>query len=319
MSTISGFSKMEIYKQLDKLLLESHLNKLDKTKLEIGISLSLELVCTKNEIPKFIRYYINFLSQYIVHTNNNYNYFILFYKSCKTLLHYNDIKNRKFQKAFSHFITLLFFAKKKVYYFEKRKNFDIIDSFICNISIYTKYHPYFVLGNLDQNLTSYTKHIICILLYSIKHSNYELFNNIFYDIFISNSFKDEIQILPFNWKKLDMLHDHNNYKDIFWVIWKIILLFKDDRCKDNSKKHLIDILFEMTLIEYKTNKDKKERLIFLQKSFELLMNNNQLDYSVKFMNDDIMKKIDENICNLFNSNTSKQNEHLSYLDYIPSV
>lgn len=315
MTTISGFSKSDLYKKLDFFVLNNNDKHINKKEFETAICISVELICTHKEFVKFIRYYVNIYSNFIV--DYDYNNVMYFYYMCNFLKNNRNIKKIAVQKTISNFITFLFFSRKytPLQYYSK-KHLENLNSLMSNEQIFEQYSKY--LRSFQSNITRYMYQICCVLLHCVKNGLFETIHDIFYEIFYDNRVKHLTQMLPMDWSVLTYFDD-NHKKDIYWLMWRIILKFKNKKCTCKLKSELIDTYFKLALFEFHSRKERSSRINLLKQSYDIMSTKCNITFTQR-ENNDIKIKVEQKIHEIFSNLIGDDDAFdckLDYLHYIP--
>lgn len=277
MTTISGFSKTEVYNELENNLLKTH--ETDMKKAGMICNFCVELALTKNELSKWITFCIDFYTKYILSDSHYVN--DLFQSSCKSLLCFDkkslDIKAKdmSFRKYVCNIAILLALEKKVDHEISIWKSYqqkllkcnpdlikEYISEYVYNDKIFLKFANLYPI--LDGIITDEAHRRLCVLLYSIRTKEHNitryLLSEIFNEVPKQNAnAKIDYKVSFLNNTGFKYLENHQ-CSDILWVLWKGVLNF--------GKKYLprfydmLNDLFKLSQIGY-CRKNKKLRGLIL--------------------------------------------------------
>lgn len=273
-NTFSSYKKTHVIKELT--------NSLYYQKKEDCFLWTAELLCS-NCIVELWDVYIEFMCKY-THIYNPkipiyiYKKFIEFKELANKINNDLDLRN-------DDSIRLLFFSITIILCTSKRECILDIPLFTFNFGIDKMYsnlkapnisyiQPFFRDGDPKEYYIPLNE-----LAYHLKESKNKM--DIFY--WVEWIINYDILLLK-NKKQLQCLKRDNAINtNIIWVIWEILLSFKD--------KHPIDCLFNLFSIKYKTNK-KKKCLIYLSIMYIIT----PIDYKIPILdNISILKTLEESI------------------------
>lgn len=257
MTSISGYSKKELYREFENVFFTSK----DKNK---AFYLAVEIVCSRNEVNHFLIFILNLflnnikLNTEIIDILSNQFHKIKHLQEKPKILH-----QKSFQVIICEIVFLLFSNSnsnnhEKYITKNKKKFFD--PEIAYDDEIIAKYDGY--VQKYSHCMTESTFRNLCIMLHALHKNDKEMYEKVIYELLFSPQAKFNAQITDFDFKYVNNL-DKKTKNDVFWLIWKIIL----DYAKNQGQPYpFVKELFLLALFNY-TRRHRVVRSLLLHYAF----------------------------------------------------